>query len=227
VEQNCYGKCNGIPFCYNRLGQLRHARTLEGFNGSVWNALTSKRFSASYTYDPVGNIRTLKRYDKDGNLLDDLTYHYYDTLHNNKLSHITDAVITSNFLHDLETQSPGNYRYDSVGNMISDASRTLTVQYTYSNRPKFINFANGRTLKMKYNPFGYRFFSGSSNQDGDVFLYSSQGQLVAKYKISGNTLKLDYLPIYEGSKRIGIVERENVTWFDCPNFVGCPTDDMC
>jgi len=135
------------------------------------------------------------------------------------LEYITDAV--PSFTYDLGTQNPGNYSYDSVGNMISDASRTLTVQYTYSNRPKFINFANGRTLKMRYNPFGYRFFSGSSNQDGDVFLYSSQGQLVAKYSISGNTLKLNYLPIYEGSRRIGIVEPSGVSWLDCPELMLC------
>jgi len=166
----------------------------------------------------VGNIRTLKRYDKDGNLLDDLTYHYYDTLRNNRLEYITDAV--SSFTYDLGTQNPGNYSYDSVGNMISDASRTLTVQYTYSNRPKFINFASGRSLRMKYNPFGYRFYSGNANE-GNVFLYSSQGQLVAKYKVSGNTLKLNYLPIYEGSKRIGIVEPEDVSWLDCPELMPC------
>ena len=209
-------------FTYDQIGQLRHARTLEGFDGFLWNATTTNKFSASYTYDPVGNIRTLKRFDKDGNLLDDLTYHY--TLHNNKLSHIADAISTT-FSHDLETQPIGNYQYDPVGNLISDASRNLTVQYTYSNRPKFINFAN-RILKMRYNPFGYRFFSGQSNRNGDLFIYSSQGQLVAKYSIRGNELKLDYMPIYEGSKRIGVMEPEDVVWQYCPNFVGCPMDDI-
>ncbi len=74
---------------------------------------------------------------------------------------------------------------------------------------------------MRYNPFGYRFFSGTSNYDGDVFIYSSQGQLVAKYRIAGNTLKLDFLPIYEGSKRIGIVEPEGIEWEYCPGDWFC------
>jgi len=180
--------------------------------------LTSKRFSASYTYDPVGNIRTLKRYDKNGNLLDDLTYHYYDTLRNNRLEYITDAV--SSFTYDLGTQSPGNYQYDSVGNMISDASRVLAVEYNYSNKPRKL-IVDNKAIKFLYNPFGDRFFNGALNQDGDVFLYNSQGQLVAKYRVSGDVLKLNYLPIYEGTKRIGIVESEGVSWLDCPELMLC------
>ena len=74
---------------------------------------------------------------------------------------------------------------------------------------------------MHYNPFGYRFFRGRPNGDRDVFIYSSQGQLVAKYRIAGNTLKLDFLPIYEGSRRIGIVEPEGVEWEYCPPMVVC------
>jgi len=76
---------------------------------------------------------------------------------------------------------------------------------------------------MKHKWFRYRFYSDYANK-GDVFLYSSQGQLVAKYKVFGNTLKLNYLPIYEGSKRIGIVEPESVEWEYCPDLLTCLED---
>ena len=202
-------------FTYDQLGQLRYARTLTGFTGTSWNASVTNAFSTAYTYDPVGNIKTLKRFDTQGNLLDDLTYHYYDTLQNNRLSHIADAVSTS-FPHDLENQSPGNYQYDAVGNMTSDASRNLSIVYNYSNRPKLLNFASsGMQVRMNYNPSGYRFkqlFARGGDTSGSYYIYSFNGQLVSVYERKNDTLRLAYQPIYEGTKRIGIVDGYRPWW---------------
>ena len=105
--------------------------------------------------------------------------------------------------------------YNLVSNMIEDKSRGMNVYYTYSNKPKRIKIGN-RTIKMRYNTSGYRFFKGEGANKGQVFVYNSQGQLLAKYSIGGNTLKLEFMPIYEGTKRLGMLEVSNIEWLDCP-----------
>ncbi len=57
----------------------------------------------------------------------------------------------------------------------------------------------------------YRFYKGSG-VSGDIFIYNTQGQLMAKYRISGRKLKLNYVPIYEGTRRLGILEPDSVQW---------------
>jgi len=73
---------------------------------------------------------------------------------------------------------------------------------------------------MKYNTLGHRFCSGEAN-DWNVFIYNSQGQLLAKYSINGNKMKLDFMPIYEGTKRLGLHEPEGVKWEYCPPGLAC------
>jgi len=200
-------------FRYDRLGRLTQANTLAGFNETGWNASLIKNYSTKYSYDLVGNILSLTRYGSDTSVIDVLDYDYYDLSRNNRLSHIDDKVGRV-IGTDLDDQDLGNYGYDAVGNMIYDESRRMQVFYTYSNKPRRIKLGN-RTIKMKYNPSGYRFFKGSGN-NGDIFVYNSQGQLMAKYSINGNILKLDFLPIYEGTERLGMLEVSNIEWQHCP-----------
>ena len=196
-------------FRYDQMGRLTRATTLSGFDGSLWNALLVNRYSTRYRYDLVGNILSLVRYDGSGNLLDSLRYDYYDLSLNNRLKSISDAVSTQ-FPYDLESQPSVNYLYDPVGNMVRDVSRNLTIRYNYANRPRLLTLGN-ETIRMLYNPAGYRFFKGTADK-GDIFIYNMQGQLMAKYSVEGDTLRLDFLPIYEGSRRLGIYEPEGVKW---------------
>ena len=174
-----------------------------------WLVWSVRRYSASYRDDLVESILSLVRYYGSGNLLYSLRYDYYDLTLNNRLKSIFDAVSTQ-FPHDLESQPSVNYLYDPVGNMVRDMSRNLSVRYNYSNRPKLLTLGNN-TIRMLYNPAGYRFFKGTDER-GEVFIYNTQGQLMAKYRIVGDTLRLDFLPIYEGTRRLGIYEPEGVEW---------------
>ena len=196
-------------FRYDQMGRLTGARTLSGFSGQQWNATLVNRYSTRYRYDLVGNILSLVRYDGSGNLLDSLRYNYYDLTLNNRLKSIFDAMSTQ-FPHDIEAQPSVNYLYDPVGNMIRDISRNLSVRYNYANRPRLLTLGN-ETIRMLYNPAGYRFFKGTADK-GDIFIYNMQGQLMAKYSVEGDTLRLDFLPIYEGTRRLGIYEPEGVEW---------------
>jgi len=83
----------------------------------------------------------------------------------------------------------------------------------------------GQTIRMLYNPSGYRFFKGKGANKGQIFVYNSQGQLMAKYTINGRKLKLDFMPIYEGTRRLGILEPSGVLWIDCPSPRLCFEED--
>jgi len=192
---------------------------VKDFDGLEWQSGLTKNYSTKYSYDLVGNILNLTRYDGSGRLLDSLVYEYYNPLKNNRLRRLKDYVNTPIPI-DLETQPANNYSYDPVGNMIFDKSRSLRVSYTYSNKPKQIRIGN-RAIRMKYNTSGYRFFKGNGANKGDIFVYNSQGQLLAKYKVEGNVLRLNFIPIYEGTKRLGIWETGGIKWEYCPPGLAC------
>jgi hypothetical protein len=83
--------------------------------GSNWSDLTPKTdFQERISYDPNGNILGYKR---NGNTaggkqlgMDSLNYSY--VMGTNRLDHVSDSVPAGNYDEDLDSQSPGNYRYD-------------------------------------------------------------------------------------------------------------------
>ncbi len=92
----------------------------------------------------------------------------------------------------------------------------MNLMISYSNRPKLLNFASsGMQVRMNYNPAGYRFkqlFARGGDTSGFYYLYSFNGQLISTYERSNDTLRLAYQPIYEGTKRIGIVDGYRPWW---------------
>ncbi|NPA34669.1 MAG: hypothetical protein GXO48_07070 [Chlorobi bacterium] len=217
-------------FTYDQLGRVTKARTLTGWDASnnSWNATITPVYSTSYKYDAIGNIKELIRFDANGTKIDHLKYHYYDLLNNNKLNYIEDLAGQTPMATDLETQSPQNYIYDPVGNMLEDKSRSIELSYNYSNRPIYVAenkpSAIHKRLYMAYNPLGYRYVKGkhsghteankpdyyrdisSKIKDAQYFIYSSSGQLIAIYLKENDTLRLEALPIYHGAKRIGVLK---------------------
>ena len=94
-----------------------------------WNSLTTiNQFRERIAYDPNGNILKYKRNGSNfSGAMDSLGYHYY--VGSNKLSYVSDSVPSgSNGAYlDLNNQTNhSNYKYDSIGNMISDTSEGIT-----------------------------------------------------------------------------------------------------
>ncbi|WP_147320021.1 hypothetical protein [Chitinophaga silvisoli] len=99
----------------------------EGFDSltNQWtnNLTTLADFQESISYDENGNIL---KYKRNGNNtfagspldMDSLNYHYRPGT--NKLDYVHDAVNASSYSNDVDDQIAGNYRYDSIGNIISD-----------------------------------------------------------------------------------------------------------
>ncbi|HEY9083476.1 MAG TPA: hypothetical protein VIN73_09080, partial [Vicingaceae bacterium] len=140
LDANTYTGLTGYQYRYDELNRIRIADfkqnvSLSGFS----SALTA--YSSTYDYDANGNFYNLSR---NGNAtggidMDSLKYYYYDisgsaiydesstvpTLPSNKLAYVTDNVTASSYADDLESQASGNYTYDKIGNLISDAEEEI------------------------------------------------------------------------------------------------------
>ena len=110
-------------------------------------------------YDLNGNIRQLKRRQKDEGEIDALTYEYTG----NQLMAVSDAATGTRNLGFEDGNTLGNdYSYDLNGNMREDRNKGLDeVIYNYLNLPQrlvgdektidYIYDANGQKLVKKYN----------------------------------------------------------------------------
>ncbi len=219
--KNVNSYLTGNAYQYDQLNRIKQATTkafneasqsYTAINGSV-NA-----FESNYSYDGNGNLKTLRRFKDDGQLMDDLTYHYNLTDPNlsNQLTHVDDGVgQISTEINDLPDQSSGNYQYDAIGQLFHDESEGLTYVWNTSGKvseiiPDNTNNANTQKvhLKFTYDGMGNRIVKQlnrlpyDSNGDGpqvinpeamETTYYSldAQGNVMGIYKREETKLTTD------------------------------------
>ena len=151
-------------YTYDNTNRIRKADFLE-YKG-FWNN-AEKDFSVSGAdngmigYDANGNIRSMKQKGVKGTtvqLIDDLTYHYFNSENSNRLLWVNDAANDElSTLGDFkENKFFGNttqdYYYDNNGNLIKDKNKDIStagfnpnapaIEYTYLNHPSSIHILN-------------------------------------------------------------------------------------
>ncbi|MGD8782717.1 MAG: RHS repeat-associated core domain-containing protein, partial [Ignavibacteria bacterium] len=128
----------GYTFDYDGANRLTKADY--GYYSSGWQT-TSKNDVTNLQYDDNGNITSLDRYDIDGSLMDDFTYHYTMSSYGNRLLYVDDAVSSSIADDDIDDQETGNYTYDGNGNMTGDAGKNISsIEYDIKNLPYQMDF---------------------------------------------------------------------------------------
>ncbi len=135
-EKNRDSYLTGNKYRYDQLNRIKEATTqLYSDTNQTYGAMggSANAFKTSYEYDKNGNLQRLQRHKDDGQLMDDLTYHY--DLENpnlsNRLTHVDDAAgQISAEINDLPDQNLGNYIYDETGQLIRDNSEGLTYVWT-------------------------------------------------------------------------------------------------
>jgi hypothetical protein len=128
----------GYTFDYDDADRLKKADY--GYYSSGWQT-TSKNDVTNLQYDDNGNITSLDRYDIDGSLMDDFTYHYTMSSYGNRLLYVDDAVSSSIADDDIDDQETGNYTYDGNGNMTGDAGKNISsIEYDIKNLPYQMDF---------------------------------------------------------------------------------------
>ncbi|HVU56937.1 MAG TPA: RHS repeat-associated core domain-containing protein [Puia sp.] len=204
------------PMLYNyRYDQLNRLIHMDAWKrtGSDWSAITKiSDYQEDIGYDPNGNILRYKRNGTTAGGLDMDKLQYNYTAGTNQLDHIHDTVTTSSSYDDIKSQSSGNYKYDSIGQLVSDdASGISTITWTVYGKIASITKGVDTTILYTYDPAGNR-ISKSVVHGGDTlttwYVRDGQGNVLSVYTygdpaVHGKDLTQTELHIY-GSSRLGI-----------------------
>ncbi|EAY25760.1 RHS repeat-associated core domain-containing protein [Microscilla marina] len=140
-----------FQYKYDRLNRIKTAHMYE-WNGTAWaTAATNNALHTNYSYDGNGNLLTLKRYDKTGSLLDDLTYSYKTKTINgiaqpiNQLDKVTDAV-TGNKI-EKEVTGTNQYDYDDIGNLVHDHAEDIVIVWNIQGKVSEVRPATDTSKK--------------------------------------------------------------------------------
>ena len=211
---------------YDQLNRIKTSRYYNNFNLSTndWNRGMGvpNQYYTGYSYDPNGNILTLRRNGNNATLnMDQMTYNYINGT--NKLEYVGDPVSSSNYTVDIDNQNPNNYEYDDIGNLIrDDAEEIATIEWTaYRKIKKIIRVGTSTKpdLEFEYNAQGQRVCKRiipKNTTDGSTSYYYIRGvgdEILAVYKSDDKetgpyrTSKLyqEEINIY-GTDRIGIAD---------------------
>jgi YD repeat-containing protein len=126
------------------------------FSDAISTTLSSNDgfYNENISYDNMGYILTMKRYEKSGNfavLIDDLTYTYANGYF---IDRIDDAVTISGGFVDAVKQ-PAEYRYDGNGNQLKDLNRGITgISYNLLNLQQAVTNLNGNSVTFVYDADG-------------------------------------------------------------------------
>ena len=142
----------------NRLSQMLAYRNLN-LSTNSWTADSIQSFKEKISYNANGNILTYFRNGNNANskplAMDNLSYHYIAGT--NKLEYVSDTVNRSNYTEDIDGQSPGNYSYDAIGNLVRDsAERIGNIEWTVYGKIKKITKMNGSSIYYTYDASGNR-----------------------------------------------------------------------
>ena len=108
---------------------------------------------------------------------------------NNRLNHVRDAVTPGNYTIDIDNQSSGNYDYDRIGNLISDAAEQLDeVRWTVYGKINRIVKTNGSTtvIDYGYDPGGNRTYKKVNNNDTITNTFPDLSDLVRSADFGDN-----------------------------------------
>ncbi|WP_254519195.1 RHS repeat-associated core domain-containing protein [Aquimarina sp. Aq78] len=162
-EKNRASYLTGNSYHYDQLNRIKSSTTqLYSDTNQTYGAIggSANAFKTSYEYDKNGNLQRLKRHKDDGQLIDDLTYHYNleDPNLSNRLTYVDDAAgQVSTVINDLPDQNIGNYEYDETGQLVRDNSEGLRYVWTAAGKVSEIipdNSSNPDTQKV-YMSFTY------------------------------------------------------------------------
>ncbi len=196
---------------YDDKYQIQEAQYANPNFGNMTFALAGNTFREfGYTYDPNGNIQTLKRYDGNvnANKIHDLAYAY--TAGNNMLQAVTNSgaafrSYSYNAIGQMTTQDNATgtdqiVDYDVTGkvtDVYSDAAKTIkTTHYTYDDRGFRLSKETYKNDTLKFTTWYIRDASGNV-----LSIYNQQ---------AGDTnLTQEEVPIY-GSGKLGMYRPKSV-----------------
>ncbi|MEP7197474.1 MAG: RHS repeat-associated core domain-containing protein, partial [Saprospiraceae bacterium] len=114
----------GQIYTYDQLHRIKTSNNYR-IQNNAWNYY-NPGYNTGYNYDRNGNLLNLSRYSEN-NVMDSLSYRYTDATRPNLLRYVTDTVGDARFNEDVDNQNSGNYGYDQIGNLTSEAQIGSTI----------------------------------------------------------------------------------------------------
>lgn len=215
-------------YTYDQLNRITEMDVYRGLNetGNTWSAISVVNdYKERIAYDGNGNIL---KYLRNGAItpninMDSLTYNYYPNT--NKLKYVKDNVTDTNYAEDIDNQTnTGNYSYDQIGNMVSDAKESITlvkwnVYGKITEIQRTATTANPVTnIQYTYDAAGNRISkrvvkNGTNVKEHTWYVRDAQGNVIATYNSTGTntnfstySLNLTEQHLYS-SNRLGILNR--------------------
>lgn len=195
---------NGNILTYNRSGVHAQSGTSDHWD------MDQLRYMYYY-YDFAGQ---LKQYDKSLQLPEDaarLT---------NQLAQVRDAIdelspnLNARYMQDVDNQGERNYKYDKIGNLISDESEGIElISWTAYGKISLIKKVQGEVvtfISYDYDAGGSRISKKvqvGANATKSYYSRDAQGNVLGVYKVDVSSYSWAEQHLY-GSSRIGMVEAE-------------------
>jgi len=184
-------------FKYDALNRLNEADFYK------WQ-MDGSEYSTSYSYDMNGNIVDLVRYDKYGDLIDDISNNFLNN--SNRINYNTDNSGAGNnpgngdaeYLPDYPGTSTETFSYDNNGNLTYEPNEDFTVSYNSMNLPSLLEYGGAGS---PYKISNFYTFEGEKlrkilDKDGYITVTDYCGPFV--YKTEQEQQKIDFIMMPEG-----------------------------
>lgn len=191
-------------YYYDQLQRIKNMQVFRdpanpGGSNTQWDWQPTDDYATEYSYDPNGNLMTLKRNGTpeiggDPTEMDNLTYEY--GIGNNRLRHVNDQVNDGDYTEDVDDQGDDNYTYDKIGNLTADVAEDIaSIEWGVDGKIRHITRAGNdpslpKNLAFAYNPAGNRFVKVVKDQGSDqtaweytYYVHDASGNVMAVYAL--------------------------------------------
>ena len=212
---------------YDQMNRLVSARTFRASGlaaSNSWSGITeTQEYKSTYSYDPNGNLIHLRRNGGASNInMDDFIYNFEPVANtspltgthaSNRLDYVDDiGSYTGNYSQDIDDQSAGNYGYDRLGQLTSDVSEGMTIEWFSGSRKVKNITSTTKVIDFEYNPFGQRLLKKVKDLTTGIitntyYAYDANGQVMGVYSIDLEENNADVLELnIYGASRLGIIK---------------------
>lgn len=162
--------------------------------------------TASYAYDPLGNLTTTYIWDKQGQSLMHLSYHWDYQFRITEIEDLDSAAATQKYYFDpigrldsaYSNYGPLNYDYDAAGNLLQKDG----IDYIYHNYQVLAGVENGDTVwSAAYDSLGNR-IQMVQGTDTTQYAYDIRNQLTSV--VRNDTILYEYVYDEQGNRILKI-----------------------
>lgn len=205
-----------VAYQYDALNRLLGSQRFRDSGGVVkaslsWAGVQGADADAErLTYDPNGNIETLRRTGPDGTLMDALDYRYAELKPgesaiverdpvSNRLYHVRDGQQDpTKFDVDIDDQGPEcnplvnpqacSYGYDAIGNLVRDDSEEIAkIAWTPYGKVRGVKrtaTSQKPDLSFGYDEGGNKLYQGTGQSDETWYLRDAAGNVMGIYEVA-------------------------------------------